>query len=85
MFEEQDPKKTDVRTQAESEATITSKDPREQDEVLQSRRSGYNEKDNTNYNLFNNIWNKEALKILYKSFKSRLIPLNKVWPRIPTV
>lgn len=30
-----------------------------------------------------NLWNNEVLKLLRKSFKVELIPLNKVWPQIP--
>lgn len=33
--------------------------------------------------LLYNLWNNDVLKMLRKSFKVELIPLNKVWPQIP--
>ena len=42
-------------------------------------------KNNKNYFIIHDIWNNNSNKKLYpyKTFKARLIPLNKVWPSIP--
>ena len=40
-------------------------------------------KDTKNWQLLNNLHNYESLKLLKPIFKSRIVPLNKIYPDIP--
>ena len=40
-------------------------------------------KETKNWQLLNNLHNYESLKLLKHIFKSRIVPLNKIYPDIP--